>query len=76
MVVVMSNLDSGETDVLVADPAGARPSPIPGMSLAEFDEIRANIEWFSALSLDDKLAASRKAQRWAREVLATQRHGS
>ncbi len=62
-------------EALRADPAGAAASPILGVSQAELEEIQANIRWFSALTLDEKLAISRRARAWAREAMRATRGG-
>jgi len=48
--------------VLVADPADAGPSPVPGMTLGEFRAADADIRWFSRLSYADKVRAWRRAR--------------
>ena len=58
-----------ETLVLTADPRGAEPSVIPGVSQAELDAMLENIRWFSRLSLSQKLSASLAQQRRARRLM-------
>lgn len=52
--------------VLSADPRGAEPSVIEGVSRAELLEMQDNIRWFGRLTVAQKLEAGRRARRWQR----------
>lgn len=62
--------------MLRADPRGAEPSPVAGLSVAELEEIQENIRWFSRLSVSEKLALSQAQQRRARQIVDLVEHGS
>lgn len=49
-------------EALVADPADAAPSPVPGMTLGEFRAADADIRWFSRLTYAQKMQAWRRAR--------------
>lgn len=52
--------------VLRADPRGAEPSEVEGVSRAELLEMQDNIRWFGRLTIAQKLEAGRRARRWQR----------
>jgi len=54
---------------LRADPRGAAPSPLAGVSVAELETMLDDIRWFSSLSLGQVLAASQAHQRRARRLI-------
>ncbi len=53
-------------DVLRACPEDAEPSPVPGLSRGEYDELADNLRWFGPLPLDVKLRTIAKHIRAAR----------
>ena len=58
-----------QDDVYRPDPKGAEPSPVAGLSQAEFDAIADNIRWFSRLTLSQQLRAIARNQRRTRRLL-------
>ena len=51
----------GPDDVVGPDPRAYQPSPVPGMTKLEYDEIAAQIHWMALYSLTEKLRAAQQA---------------
>lgn len=53
-------------DLLLPDPRAAEPSPVPGISAAEYDAIARNILYFGRLPLRQQLRAIANDIAWER----------
>ena len=53
--------DFGPDDVLGTDPRAYQPSPVPGMTRLEYDEILDQVRWMARYTLTEKLRAAQRA---------------
>ncbi len=49
--------DQNLIDWYVPDPADAEPSPVPGLSIAEYEEIAEKLLWYAQLTVNEKIRA-------------------
>lgn len=54
-------MDFGPGDVLGPDPRAYEPSPVPGMTRLEYEEIAEQIRWLGRYTLTEKLRAAQRA---------------